>query len=195
MPSEPRDKSFDKNARLFDLEKRRAQKQNTDNSRGRSEKVCFNPYCNDKASKLIDIIGIVDDYRDHRIPYCVCEMCFLPFIGWGPGRDYNDSLKSRPNSKTCYYHLCNNEGKHWIDIYKNEIVVDPGWLGLNMKYWLCKSCYAYFEDTRKDAIFLFKKTFYDKIEIVRELGEEHRTAITVEDFCSLLPLLLSNVSQ
>ena len=88
----------------------------------------------------------------------------------GPDRDYNESFKPSPNSKTCYYHLCNNEGKHWIDIYKLEIAraYDDGWLGTIMPYWICERCYTFFEGKRIDID-------------LKELKE-----VTVEDFCSLL---------
>jgi hypothetical protein len=175
ISSEPRNKSFDENARLFGLDETRAPKEKIDRLSRFREKVCFNPYCNDRGSRLIHINGSATDYRDHRIPYCVCNECFFPFTGWGPDRDYNESFKPSPNSKICYYHLCNNEGKHWIDIYKleNARAYDAGWLGVSMPYRICERCYAFFEGKRIDID--------EKLGCGKELKD-----VTVEDFCSLL---------
>ena len=185
ISSEPRNKSFDENVRLFDLGESKAQKEIIDNLEGRLKKVCFNPYCNNRGSKEIEIVGTAADYRDHKIPYCVCEECFLPFIGWGPGRDHNESLKSIPELKICYN--CNNEGKHWIDIYKlgnSESDPDHLWLGIGIKYSICEKCYAFFKYKRKDIYLLYNTIWGGNIDT--KLKEEDRTGITVRDFCSLL---------
>lgn len=196
ISSEPRNKSFDENVRLFDLGETKAQKETIDNLGGQLKKVCFNPYCNNRGSRRIDIVGTAADYRDHKIPYCVCEECFLPFIGWGPGRDHNESLKSIPELKICYYHLCNNEGKHWIDIYRSENPKsdpDQRWLGATVGYQLCEKCYAFFEHKRKDIYLLYNTIWGYNIDV--EIKEENRTGITVRDFCSLLESTRSDRTQ
>jgi hypothetical protein len=185
ISSEPGNKSFDWDNIFCNLEEK---KTTNDNSKNQLNKVCFNPYCNNRGNNLTQIIGTDTVFRDYRIPFCVCEECFLPFIGWGPGRDQNELVQSMPELKVCYNRSCNNRGRHWIDVYKNEIVerVYDGWRGGSVPYWLCERCYAFLEDKRRYFSYLFDKTFSDsRKEFGRETGEE-RYAITAEDFCILL---------
>jgi hypothetical protein len=190
ISSEPRNKSFDEDIIYCGL---REKKISNNNSKNQLSKVCFNPYCNNIGNNLIQIIGTDTEYRDRRIPFCVCEECFLPFTGWGPGRNHNESMKSMPELKICYYHLCNNNGKYWIDVYKKAITEsdpDDRWTGQSTPYWLCEKCYAFLEYKRKDLTFLFTKTFDKRIQFSKQPKEENRIGVTVKDFCDLLESFL-----
>jgi hypothetical protein len=61
----PKNKCFDEYVRYCDAEESEIYNDNSENA---FEKVCFNPYCNNRGSRLIQTSETVDDYRDH--PAC-----------------------------------------------------------------------------------------------------------------------------
>jgi hypothetical protein len=112
-----------------------------ENSKNQLEKVCFNPYCNDKGNRWIDIVGTPVGVRDNEIPYCLCDECYSCIVRKlteseeiDSNHDYylvgrrlvgelhelatyatnDESFNSMP--KVCYKNSCKNEGKHWIRV-------------------------------------------------------------------------------
>jgi len=75
ISSKPRNKSFDENIELYDLEI------NYDNPNDiklhvkEEPKICFNPNCRNYGNKCINIIGRYAGYKDYAVPYWVCNEC------------------------------------------------------------------------------------------------------------------------
>jgi hypothetical protein len=152
-----------------------------ENSKNQLEKVCFNPYCNDKGNRWIDIVGTPVGVRDNEIPYCLCDECYSCIVRKlteseeiDSNHDYylvgrrlvgelhelatyatnDESFNSMP--KVYYKNSCKNEGKHWIRVYDDIIIGQTDEeiitaLFFEMPYWMCDKCYEFFEDRRKGS--------------------------------------------
>jgi hypothetical protein len=75
ISTEPRNKSYDKNIGIHELE---ISFNNSSNTRPRAQvvpKICFNQNCSNEGNNWINIIGRYAGYIDHEVPYWICNDC------------------------------------------------------------------------------------------------------------------------
>lgn len=183
ISSEPTNKSFDENVRLFDLGESNAQKETIDNLGGRPKKVCFNPYCNNRGSRWIQIIGTFEDFRENEIPHLLCDECYISLVsaldrhmvlGIASSEfSYTNHLTNlltchraeyesiKGIHKRCCYHCCNSEGRRWTHVYPT-ILGDRDATSIGISYWVCSQCFALLGHCRRDFVALSHKIIIEE---------------------------------